>query len=46
VGAGRVSVLNDRQSFERMVAAMFPDLAIYALFKQTQEAKVMKGSVK
>jgi hypothetical protein len=38
-----VSVLNDMQSFERTGRALFPDPAIYAAFKGTEEAKIMKG---
>jgi hypothetical protein len=41
-----VSVLNDRQSFERTASAMFPDPAIYTAFKLTQEGKIMKGFFK
>jgi hypothetical protein len=38
-----VSVVNDMQSFERTARAIFPDPAIYAAFKVTEEAKIMKG---
>jgi hypothetical protein len=38
-----VSVLNDMQSFERTARALFPDPGIYAAFKGTEEAKIMKG---
>jgi hypothetical protein len=37
-----VSVLNDMQSFERTARALFPDPAIYAAFKGTEEARIMK----
>jgi hypothetical protein len=38
-----VSVLNDMQSFEKTARALFPDPAIYAVFKGTEEARIMKG---
>jgi hypothetical protein len=38
-----VSVLNDMQSFEKTARALFPDPAVYAAFKGTEEAKIMKG---
>jgi hypothetical protein len=33
----------DIQSFERTGRVMFPDPAIYAAFKVTKEARIMKG---
>jgi hypothetical protein len=41
-----VSLVNDRQSFERMGYAMFANHAIYTVFKITQEAKVTKRFIK
>jgi hypothetical protein len=37
-----VSMLNDMQSFERTARALFPDPVIYAAFKGTEEARIMK----
>jgi hypothetical protein len=41
-----VNMGNDLQNFERTARAIFPDLPVYAAFKQSQEAKVMKGFFK